>query len=129
MLFPYLFYKIIQTLIRVKDEVKQIISHYGKGRKIKHGVKVALLGKPNTGKSSILNRLLDEEKAIVTDIPGTTRDVVEGSIRINGVLINFLDTAGVRKTDNTVEKIGVEKSLSLLILHHNLVYYLNLFYL
>ena len=64
--------------------------------------------------SSLLNRLLDEEKAIVTDIPGTTRDIVEGSIRLNGVLINFLDTAGVRKTSNTVEKIGVEKSLSLL---------------
>ena len=84
------------------------------GKLIKDGINTVILGRPNVGKSSLLNRLLDEDKAIVTDIPGTTRDVVEGSMRINGVLINFLDTAGIRETENAVEKIGVEKSLNLI---------------
>ena len=98
----------------LNDEINVFLKDSESGKLIKEGINTVILGRPNVGKSSILNKLLDEEKAIVTDIPGTTRDVVEGSIRINGVLINFLDTAGVRKTDNTVEKIGVEKSLSLL---------------
>ena len=97
----------------LNDEIDILLKDSKSGKLIKEGINTVILGRPNVGKSSILNRLLDEDKAIVTDIPGTTRDVVEGSIRINGVLINFLDTAGVRKTDNTVEKIGVEKSLSL----------------
>ena len=73
-----------------------------------------ILGRPNVGKSSILNKLIEEEKAIVTNVAGTTRDIVEGQIRINGVLLNILDTAGIRKTNDEVEKIGVEKSLSLI---------------
>ncbi len=95
-------------------EIDDLLKTSESGKLIKEGINTVILGRPNVGKSSLLNRLLDEEKAIVTNIPGTTRDIVEGSIRINGVLINFLDTAGVRKTTNTVEKIGVEKSLSLL---------------
>ena len=72
-----------------------------------------ILGKPNVGKSSILNKLIEEDKAIVTSVAGTTRDIVEGQIRVNGILLNIIDTAGVRETEDIVEKIGVEKSLSL----------------
>ena len=98
----------------LNNEIDDLLKNAESGKLIKEGINTVIVGRPNVGKSSLLNRLLDEEKAIVTDIPGTTRDVVEGSIRINGVLINFLDTAGVRETSNEVEKIGVEKSLSLL---------------
>ncbi len=98
----------------LNKDIDDLLKTSESGKIIKEGINTVILGRPNVGKSSILNRLLDEEKAIVTDIPGTTRDIVEGSIRLNGVLINFLDTAGVRETTNTVEKIGVEKSLSLL---------------
>ena len=80
------------------------------GKLIKNGVNIAIIGKPNVGKSSILNSLLDEEKAIVTNIPGTTRDIVEGTITLNGVAINFFDTAGIRETNDLVEQIGVDKS-------------------
>ena len=72
---------------------------------------VAVVGRPNVGKSSILNRLLDYDKAIVTNIPGTTRDLVEGSILIDGVTFNLIDTAGIRETDDIVEKHGVTNSL------------------
>ena len=98
----------------LNSEIDDLLKTSESGKLIKEGINTVIIGRPNVGKSSLLNRLLDEDKAIVTDIPGTTRDIVEGSIRINGVLINFLDTAGVRETTNTVEKIGVEKSLSLL---------------
>ncbi len=98
----------------LNNDIDDLLKTSESGKIIKEGINTVILGRPNVGKSSILNRLLDEEKAIVTDIPGTTRDIVEGSIRLNGVLINFLDTAGVRETTNAVEKIGVEKSLSLL---------------
>ena len=100
--------------IELNKEIEKLLKDSESGRLIKEGINTVIIGRPNVGKSSLLNRLLDEEKAIVTDIPGTTRDIVEGSIRLNGILINFLDTAGVRKTDNTVEKIGVEKSIQLI---------------
>ena len=76
-------------------------------------LKFCLIGRPNVGKSSILNKLIEEDKAIVTSVAGTTRDIVEGQIRVNGILLNIIDTAGVRETEDIVEKIGVEKSLSL----------------
>lgn len=94
----------------ITKELNVLVSGAKNGRLIKEGVNVAIIGKPNVGKSSILNSLLDEEKAIVTDIPGTTRDIVEGIITLNGVAINFIDTAGIRETTDIVEKIGVDKS-------------------
>lgn len=98
---------------KIKDGIEMLIKDSKVGKTIKDGINIAILGKPNVGKSSILNALLNEEKAIVTDIEGTTRDVVEGQILLEGLKINLLDTAGVRNTDNKVEKIGIEKSLDL----------------
>ena len=97
-------------LDEINKELLKLVNGSKNGRIIKNGVNAAIIGKPNVGKSSILNSLLDEEKAIVTNIPGTTRDIVEGSITLNGVAINFIDTAGIRETKDIVEKIGVDKS-------------------
>ena len=97
-------------LTDIKKDLDSLVNGAKNGRLIKEGVNVAIIGKPNVGKSSILNSLLDEDKAIVTNIPGTTRDIVEGTITIDGVAINLIDTAGIRKTDDLVEQIGVEKS-------------------
>ena len=106
--------EIINSMQSVKDEIEVIISRYGKSRKIKHGVKVALLGKPNTGKSSILNSILDYDKAIVSSIAGTTRDVVEGEIDVKGVRFNLYDTAGIRESLDEIESVGIKRSESIL---------------
>ena len=97
-------------LLDISNELGSLVDGAKNGRLIKDGINVAIIGRPNVGKSSILNFLLDEEKAIVTDIPGTTRDLVEGSVTLSGVQLNFIDTAGIRTTDDIVEKIGVDKS-------------------
>jgi len=101
---------LLPKLFDVRKKIEEILKNSRNGKLINEGINVAIVGKPNVGKSSILNSLLDEEKAIVTNIAGTTRDIVEGSINLNGFLINFIDTAGIRETDDIVEKIGVEKS-------------------
>ncbi len=98
----------------IKERLTKILEESETGKIIKNGIKVCLVGKPNVGKSSLLNKLLNEDKAIVTDIEGTTRDIVEGKIILNGTEINLIDTAGIRETDNIVEKIGVEKSKNII---------------
>lgn len=100
--------KVKENVEYVLSSVEELISSFDSGRLLKNGVKVAIVGKPNTGKSSVLNCLLDYDKAIVSDIAGTTRDVVEGSININGITFNLYDTAGIRESDNKIENIGVE---------------------
>lgn len=94
--------------------ITSLIENGNKGRIIKDGISVAIVGKPNVGKSSILNALINEEKAIVTDIKGTTRDIVEGKLIINGIVINLFDTAGIRQSDDIVEGIGIKKSVNML---------------
>lgn len=106
--------EIRERIFAVKEKLEAIENTYKSGSKIKSGVKVVIVGKPNAGKSSVLNALLNEDKAIVTSVAGTTRDVVEGTIDISGVKFDFFDTAGIRETEDPVEKIGVSRSLSAL---------------
>lgn len=117
--------KILPDLNNLKESIDKVIKDSYNGKIINEGINVAIIGKPNVGKSSILNLLLGEEKAIVTDIEGTTRDIVEGSVVLNGVILNILDTAGIRETDNLVEKIGVEKSKELIEKADLLLFVLN----
>ncbi len=101
-------------LTQISTKLEKIVKESQNGRIIKEGLQVAFIGRPNVGKSSLLNAFLEEEKAIVTNISGTTRDIVEGSLNLNGFILNLIDTAGIRETEDIVEKIGVNKSKKIL---------------
>ena len=103
--------KILDFCTKNISYINSLVENGNKGRIIKDGISIAIVGKPNVGKSSILNALLNEDKAIVTNIKGTTRDIVEGKLIINGIVINLFDTAGIRESDDIVEGIGIKKSV------------------
>ena len=114
-------------ILEIKEELEKLLKESRNGKIIQNGIDVAIIGKPNVGKSSLLNTLLEEDKAIVTNIAGTTRDIVEGKFLLNGIMLNLIDTAGIRETEDIVEKIGVNKSkeisekaqLIILVLNYN----------
>ena len=116
---------ILSNIEQIELEIKNILKHSEDSKIIKEGIKTIIIGSPNVGKSSILNKLLNEDKAIVTDIAGTTRDIVEGNIQIDGIVLNMIDTAGIRETNDLVESIGVKKSLDLIDEADLILYVLN----
>ncbi len=107
--------KIIKPkIIDLLSKINKLLEQASYGKVIKDGVKTAIIGKPNVGKSSLLNALLREDKAIVTEIQGTTRDIVEGSINIGGIILNLIDTAGIRESEDLIEKIGINKAKAII---------------
>ena len=105
---------IIPELLEIKDEVKGILEHSKIGKTLSHGISTAIVGRPNVGKSSLLNMLLEEERAIVSHYAGTTRDTVEGKLNIGNITLNLIDTAGIRESDDFVEQIGINKAKEVL---------------
>ena len=116
---------LLPKITKLKDKINKILEESKNGKLIKEGIKTSIIGRPNVGKSSLLNALLEEDKAIVTEIAGTTRDIVEGQISIKGILLNIIDTAGIRDTSDKVEAIGVEKSLKTMEESDLVLYMLN----
>lgn len=102
--------ELLSIALQIKEEISHLTSSFSEGNAIKNGVPVAIVGAPNVGKSTLLNSLLQEDKAIVSDIAGTTRDAIEDTVNINGILYRIIDTAGIRKTDDTIEKLGIKRS-------------------
>lgn len=99
-----------KTLLNIKEKLENLAKNFENGKIIKEGIKIAIVGSPNAGKSSLLNKMLKEERAIVTEIEGTTRDLIEETITIEGVPFKIIDTAGIRNTDNKVEQIGIDRT-------------------
>lgn len=104
--------QLIELIISLQKEIKKLIESFNIGNVIKNGVPTVIAGKPNSGKSTLLNTLLEEKKAIVTDIPGTTRDFIEDEIHIEGISFRFIDTAGIRKAKDKIEAIGIERTIA-----------------
>jgi tRNA modification GTPase len=105
---------LVENLADIKEKINHLLKESENSKIIKNGIKTIIIGRPNVGKSSILNSLIDEDKAIVTDTPGTTRDIVEGEVNIDGIILNIIDTAGIRKTNDQIEQIGVSKSMKMI---------------
>lgn len=103
--------KLLELAIDIQAEIRQMSSTFASGNALKNGVPVAIIGAPNVGKSTLLNALLRDNRAIVSDIKGTTRDIIEDTITLQGILFRFIDTAGLHSTNDTIEKIGIERSM------------------
>ena len=103
--------QLLQLAQSIDTEITHLSGSFAAGNAIKNGIPVAIIGAPNVGKSTLLNALLKDDRAIVSDIQGTTRDLIEDTITINGYLFRFIDTAGIRATDDTIEKLGIERSI------------------
>lgn len=106
--------RLLDIAENVKTEVATLAASFSKGKAIKEGIPVAIVGNTNAGKSTLINALLDDDRAIVSDIPGTTRDTIEDTARIGGIEFRLVDTAGIRTTDDTIEALGIERSLKAL---------------
>jgi len=102
--------KLRNLIYEIQGTISPLLESFKLGNAIKNGIPVAIIGEPNVGKSTLLNTLLNEERAIVSDIPGTTRDSIEDSISIEGTLFRFIDTAGIRQTDDSIENLGIERT-------------------